>query len=132
MGNDTIANMITSIRNANLEKTKTVQIPATNITENIGRILLQEGFIQNFREHQENKNSFLTLTLKYQGRKKKPYITTLRRISKPGLRMYSNHKEIPRVLGGMGIVILSTSQGIMTDREAREKQVGGEILCYVW
>ena len=132
MGNDTIANMITSIRNANLEKTKTVQIPATNITKNIGKILLQEGFIQNFREHQENKNSFLTLTLKYQGRKKKPYITTLRRISKPGLRMYSNHKEIPRVLGGMGIVILSTSQGIMTDREAREKQVGGEILCYVW
>lgn len=132
MGNDTIANMITSIRNANLEKTKTVQIPTTTITKNIGRILLQEGFIQNFREHQENKNSFLTLTLKYQGRKKKPYITTLRRISKPGLRMYSNHKEIPRVLGGMGIVILSTSQGIMTDREAREKQVGGEILCYVW
>jgi small subunit ribosomal protein S8 len=132
MGNDTIANMITSIRNANLEKTKTVQIPTTNITKNIGRILLQEGFIQNFREHKENKNSFLTLTLKYQGRKKKPYITTLRRISKPGLRMYSNHKEIPRVLGGMGIVILSTSQGIMTDREAREKQVGGEILCYVW
>lgn len=132
MGNDTIANMITSIRNANLEKTKTVQIPTTNITKNIGRILVQEGFIQNFREHEENKNSFLTLTLKYQGRKKKPYITTLRRISKPGLRMYSNHKEIPRVLGGMGIVILSTSQGIMTDREAREKQVGGEILCYVW
>lgn len=132
MGNDTIANMITSIRNANLEKTKTVQLPATNITKNIGRILLQEGFIQNFREHQENKFFFLTLTLKYQGRKKKPYITTLRRISKPGLRIYSNHKEIPRVLGGMGIVILSTSKGIMTDREAREKQIGGEILCYVW
>jgi len=132
MGNDTIANMITSIRNANLEKTKTVQVPATNITKNIGRILLQEGFIQNFREHQENTNYFLIFTLKYQGRKKKPYITTLRRISKPGLRMYSNHKEIPRVLGGMGIVILSTSQGIMTDREARKKQVGGEILCYVW
>jgi len=132
MGNDTIANMITSVRNANLEKTKTVQIPATNITKNIGRILLQEGFIQNFREHQENKNYFLVFTLKYQGKKKKPYITTLRRISKPGLRIYSNHKEIPRVLGGMGIVILSTSQGIMTDREAREKQIGGEILCYVW
>lgn len=132
MGNDTIANMITSIRNANLKKTKTVQVPATNITKNIGRILLQEGFIQNFREHQENKNYFLVFTLKYQGRKKKPYITTLRRISKPGLRTYSNHKEIPRVLGGMGIVILSTSQGIMTDREAREKQIGGEILCYVW
>lgn len=132
MSNDTIANMITSIRNANLKKTKTVQVPATNITKNIGRILLQEGFIENFREHQENKNYFLVFTLKYQGRKKKPYITTLRRISKPGLRMYSNHKEIPRVLGGMGIVILSTSQGIMTDREARENQIGGEILCYVW
>nr|YP_009136216.1 ribosomal protein S8 [Orthotrichum obtusifolium]YP_009645906.1 ribosomal protein S8 [Stoneobryum bunyaense]YP_009645988.1 ribosomal protein S8 [Ulota bruchii]AKC99463.1 ribosomal protein S8 [Orthotrichum obtusifolium]QBX99068.1 ribosomal protein S8 [Stoneobryum bunyaense]QBX99150.1 ribosomal protein S8 [Ulota bruchii] len=132
MSNDTIANMITSIRNANLEKTKTVQVPATNITRNIGKILLQEGFIENFREHQENKNYFLIFTLKYQGRKKKPYITTLRRISKPGLRMYSNHKEIPKVLGGMGIVILSTSQGIMTDREAREKQIGGEILCYVW
>nr|AMD61970.1 ribosomal protein S8 [Tetraplodon fuegianus] len=132
MSNDTIANMITSIRNANLKKTKTVQVPATNITKNIGRILLQEGFIENFREHQENKNYFLVFTLKYQGRKKKPYITTLRRISKPGLRMYSNYKEIPRVLGGMGIVILSTSQGIMTDREARENQIGGEILCYVW
>nr|YP_009942309.1 ribosomal protein S8 [Haplocladium microphyllum]QOC71478.1 ribosomal protein S8 [Haplocladium microphyllum] len=132
MSNDTIANMITSIRNANLEKTKTVQVPATNITRNVGRILLQEGFIENFREHKENKFYFLVFTLKYQGRKKKPYITTLRRISKPGLRMYSNHKEIPKVLGGMGIVILSTSQGIMTDREAREKQIGGEILCYVW
>lgn len=132
MGNDTIANMITSIRNANLEKTKTVQIPTTNITKNIGRILLQEGFIQNFREHQENKNSFLVFTLKYQGKKKIPSITTLRRISKPGLRIYFNHKEIPKVLGGMGIVILSTSQGIMTDREARKKQIGGEILCYVW
>lgn len=132
MGNDTIANMITSIRNANLRKTKTVQVPATNISKNIGKILLQEGFIDNFREHQENKNYFLIFTLKYQGKKKKPYITTLRRISKPGLRIYSNHKEIPKVLGGMGIVILSTSQGIMTDREAREKQIGGEILCYVW
>lgn len=132
MVNDTIANMITSIRNANLEKTKTVQVPATNITKNIGRILLQEGFIQNLKKHQKNKNYFLIFILKYQGRQKKPYITTLRRISKPGLRMYSNHKEIPRVLGGMGIVILSTSQGIMTDREAREKQIGGEILCYVW
>lgn len=132
MGNDTIANMITSIRNANLRKTKTVQVPATNISKNIGKILLQEGFIDNFREHQENKNYFLIFTLKYQGKKKKPYITTLRRISKPGLRIYSNHKEIPKVLGGMGIVIPSTSQGIMTDREAREKKIGGEILCYVW
>ena len=119
MGNDTIANMITSIRNANLGKIKTVQI------------LLREGFIENFIYNQQNKN-ILMLNLKYQGKKKKSYITTLRRISKPGLRIYSNHKEIPKVLGGMGIVILSTSAGIMTDREAREKKIGGELLCYIW
>nr|YP_009667605.1 ribosomal protein S8 [Cheilolejeunea xanthocarpa]QCW58380.1 ribosomal protein S8 [Cheilolejeunea xanthocarpa] len=131
MGNDTIANMITSIRNANLGKIKTVQIPATNATKDIAKILLREGFIENFIYNQQNKN-ILMLNLKYQGKKKKSYITTLRRISKPGLRIYSNHKEIPKVLGGMGIVILSTSAGIMTDREAREKKIGGELLCYIW
>nr|AND48132.1 ribosomal protein S8 [Flatbergium novo-caledoniae] len=132
MGNDTIASMITSIRNANLGRTKVVQVPATSTTRNIGKILLREGFMESFREHQENKKSFLVFTLKYRGRKKKPHITTLRRISKPGLRVYSNHKEIPKVLGGIGIAILSTSQGIVTDREARKKKIGGEILCYVW
>nr|QWW92467.1 ribosomal protein S8 [Lopholejeunea zollingeri] len=131
MGNDTIANMITSIRNANLGKIKTVQIPATNTTKDIAKILLREGFIENFIYNQQNEN-ILMLNLKYQGKKKKSYITTLRRISKPGLRIYSNHKEIPKVLGGMGIVILSTSSGIMTDREAREKKIGGELLCYIW
>nr|QWW92143.1 ribosomal protein S8 [Spruceanthus planifolius] len=131
MGNDTIANMITSIRNANLGKIKTVQIPATNATKDIAKILLREGFIENFIYNQQNEN-ILMLNLKYQGKKKKSYITTLRRISKPGLRIYSNHKEIPKVLGGMGIVILSTSSGIMTDREAREKKIGGELLCYIW
>ena len=132
MGNDTIASMITSIRNANLRRTKVVQIPATNTTRDIGKILLREGFMESFREHQEDKNYFLVFTLKYRGKKKKPQITILRRISKPGLRIYSNHKEIPKVLGGIGIAILSTSQGIVTDREARQKQIGGEILCYVW
>lgn len=131
MGNDTIANMITSIRNANLGKIKTVQIPATNATKDIAKILLREGFIENFIYNQQNEN-ILMLNLKYQGKRKKSYITTLRRISKPGLRIYSNHKEIPKVLGGMGIVILSTSAGIMTDREAREKKIGGELLCYIW
>ncbi len=97
MSNDTIANMITSIRNANLEKTKTVQIPATNITRNVGRILLQEGFIENFREHKENKIYFLVFTLKYQGRKKKINITTLRHIIKSGLRMYSINKKIQKL-----------------------------------
>ena len=131
MGNDIIANMITSIRNANLSKIKTVQIPATNATRDIAKILLREGFIEDFIDNEQNAN-FLMLNLKYQGKKKKSYITTLRRISKPGLRIYSNHREIPKVLGGMGIVILSTSGGIMTDREAREKKIGGELLCYVW
>lgn len=129
MGNDTIANMITSIRNANLGKIKTVQVPATNTTRDIAKILLREGFIEDFVDNQKN---VLILNLKYRGKKKKAYITTLRRISKSGLRIYSNHKEIPKVLGGMGIVILSTSGGIMTDREARQKKIGGELLCYVW
>jgi small subunit ribosomal protein S8 len=129
MGNDTIANMITSIRNANLGKIKTVQVPATNTTRDIAKILLREGFIEDFVDNEKN---VLILNLKYQGKKKKAYITTLRRISKSGLRIYSNHKEIPKVLGGMGIVILSTSGGIMTDREARKKKIGGELLCYVW
>jgi small subunit ribosomal protein S8 len=129
MGNDTIASMITSIRNANLGKIKTVQVPATNTTRDIAKILLREGFIEDFVDNEKN---VLILNLKYQGKKKKAYITTLRRISKSGLRIYSNHKEIPKVLGGMGIVILSTSGGIMTDREARQKKIGGELLCYVW
>ena len=129
MGNDTIANMITSIRNANLGKIKTVQVPATNTTRDIAKILLREGFIEDFADTQKN---ILILNLKYRGRRKKAYITTLRRISKSGLRIYSNHREIPKVLGGMGIVILPTSGGIMTDREARQKKIGGELLCYVW
>ena len=132
MGNDTIANMITSIRNANLGKIKTVEIPATNTTRDIAKILLQEGFIEDFIDDRMNTKNVLVLNLRYRGKRKKSYITTLRRISKSGLRIYSNHKEIPKVLGGMGIVILSTSVGIMTDREARQKKIGGELLCYVW
>lgn len=132
MSNDTIACMITSLRNANMKKAITVQLPATNISRRIGKILLREGFINNLREHKDQNNNFLTLTLKYRGRRKEPYITSLRVISKPGLKIYSGHREIPKVLGGMGIVILSTPFGIMTDREAREKQVGGEVLCYIW
>jgi small subunit ribosomal protein S8 len=132
MGNDTLANMITCIRNANLRKTKTVEISATNTNRSIAKILLEEGFIEELRERQEETKRLLVLTLKYQGRKRKPYITAVKQISKPGLRVYSNHKDIPRVLGGMGIVILSTSQGIIIDREARNKQIGGEILCYIW
>jgi small subunit ribosomal protein S8 len=124
--------MISCIRNANLRKTKAVEILATNTNKSIAKILLEEGFIEEIRERQQDTKRVLVLTLRYNGRKRKPYITALKQISKPGLRIYSTHKDIPKVLGGMGIVILSTSQGIIIDREAREKQIGGEILCYVW
>ncbi|KAL5548943.1 hypothetical protein UlMin_004174 [Ulmus minor] len=125
MSKDTIANIITSIRNADMNKKKTVRIPSTNIIENIVKILLREGFIENMRKHQEDKNFFFW---------KGPYRNglNLKRISQPGLRIYSNYQRIPRILGGMGIVILSTSRGIMTDREARLEGIGGEILCYIW
>nr|YP_010294021.1 ribosomal protein S8 [Paepalanthus alpinus]ULQ67316.1 ribosomal protein S8 [Paepalanthus alpinus] len=134
MGRDTIADLITSIRNADMNKKKTVQIALTNLTENIVKILLQEGFIENVRKHQKNKKYFLVLTLPHKKMQKEIYRTrtVLKRISRPGLRIYSNYKRIPKILSGIGIVILSTSRGIMTDREARLERIGGEILCYIW
>nr|YP_010180662.1 ribosomal protein S8 [Maerua oblongifolia]QVD40081.1 ribosomal protein S8 [Maerua oblongifolia] len=134
MGRDTIANIITSIRNADMNRKATVRIASTNITENIVQILLREGFIENVRKHRENNQYFFILTLRHRRNKKEPYksIFNLKRISRPGLRIYSNSQRIPRILGGIGIVILSTSRGIMTDREARLKGIGGEILCYIW
>nr|UXO94222.1 ribosomal protein S8 [Smilax riparia] len=134
MGKDTIADIITSIRNADMDKKGTVRIASTNITitENIVKILLREGFIENVRKHQENNKSFLVLTLRHRRTRKEIYRTILKRISRPGLRIYSNYQGIPKILGGMGIVILSTSRGIMTDREARLEKIGGEILCYIW
>nr|YP_010573031.1 ribosomal protein S8 [Allium caesium]UZH92194.1 ribosomal protein S8 [Allium caesium] len=132
MGRDTIADIITSIRNANMSKNGTVRIVSTNITENIVKILLREGFIENVRKHQESNKNFLVSTLGHKRTRKGIYKTILKRISRPGLRIYSNYKKIPKILGGMGIVILSTSRGIMTDREARLEKIGGEILCYIW
>lgn len=132
MSQDTISTMITPIRNASTGRKTTVRIPATNTTRSIGRILLEEGFVRDVAEHKENHKDFMDVTLRYRGRKGKPYITALKRISKPGLRIYSDRRGLPKVLGGMGIVILSTSHGLMTDREARQKKIGGEILCYVW
>nr|YP_009590446.1 ribosomal protein S8 [Rhodiola rosea]QBM10526.1 ribosomal protein S8 [Rhodiola rosea] len=134
MGRDTIADIITSIRNADMNRKGTVRIASTNITENIVKILLREGFIQNVRKHRENQKYFFVLTLQHRRNSKGGYRTVLnlKRISRPGLRIYSNYQRIPRILGGMGIVILSTSQGIMTDREARLERIGGEILCYIW
>ena len=136
MSKDTIANILTSIRNADMNKKRTVRIPYTTITENIVKILLREGFIENMRKHQESKKYkyFLVLTLRHRRNRKGPYRTVLnlKRISRPGLRIYSNYQRIPRILGGMGIVILSTSRGIMTDKEARLEGIGGELLCYIW
>ena len=137
MVNDTISDMLTRIRNANLVKSQTVSIPFTKISQQICTILEKEGLIESFQsylptvsEGEEREN--LILRLKYKGPEKKPCITNLRRISKPGLRIYTNHKDIPKILGGMGIIILSTSQGLMTDREARVRGIGGEILCSIW
>nr|YP_009531885.1 ribosomal protein S8 [Lumnitzera littorea]AXZ71232.1 ribosomal protein S8 [Lumnitzera littorea] len=134
MGRDTISDIITSIRNADMNRKGTVRIASTNIIENIVKILLREGFIENVRKHQENNKYFLVLTLRHRRNRKGTYrtILNLKRISKPGLRIYCNYQRIPRILGGMGIVILSTSRGIITDREARLEGIGGEILCYIW
>nr|YP_009390428.1 ribosomal protein S8 [Anacardium occidentale]ARV86808.1 ribosomal protein S8 [Anacardium occidentale] len=134
MGKDTIADIITSIRNADMDRKGTVRIASTNITENIVKILLREGFLENVKKLVENNKSFLVLTLRHRRNRKRPYRTSfnLKRISRPGLRIYSNYQRIPRIFDGMGIVILSTSGGIMTDRAARLERIGGEILCYIW
>ena len=132
MVNDTISDMLTRLRNANLAKPQIVEVPSTKMTRNIAGILLEEGFIQSFEEVGENFNAQLLLSLKYKGKNRQPVITALRRISKPGLRVYANRKELPRVLGGLGIAVMSTSQGVMTDSKARHQGLGGEVLCYVW
>nr|YP_009724639.1 ribosomal protein S8 [Platylobium obtusangulum]QGQ61532.1 ribosomal protein S8 [Platylobium obtusangulum] len=134
MSKDTIADIITSIRNADMNKKGTVQIPFTNITENTVKILLREGFVENVRKHRESNKYFLVLTLRYRRNRKGSYktILNLKQISTPSLRIYLNYQRIPKILGGMGVVILSTSRGIMTDREARLERIGGEILCYIW
>ena len=132
MVNDTISDMLTRLRNANLAKHQIVEVPSTKMTRNIASILLEEGFIQSFEEIGENFNAQLLLSLKYKGKNRQPLITALRRVSKPGLRVYANRKELPRVLGGLGIAVMSTSQGVMTDSKARHQGLGGEVLCYIW
>nr|YP_009315394.1 Ribosomal protein S8 [Yamadaella caenomyce]SCW23849.1 Ribosomal protein S8 [Yamadaella caenomyce] len=132
MVSDTIADMLTRIRNANLAKHQLVQVPATKMTRNIVKVLHEEGFIEYFEETSEQLRSFLLISLKYKGTKRSAVITSLKRVSKPGLRVYANHKDIPKVLGGLGIAVISTSQGIMTDKQARHNGLGGEVLCYIW
>lgn len=132
MTTDTISDMLTRIRNANLAKHQIVQIPATNVTRSITDVLLAEGFIDSFEELDNGLRSSLLLSLKYTGIERKPFITNIERASKPGLRVYSNSKKMPRILGGFGTAIISTSQGLMTDKRARQVGVGGELLCYIW
>jgi small subunit ribosomal protein S8 len=130
--NDTIADMLTRIRNANMARHQTTEVPSTRMTRNIAQVLQEEGFIASFEETGEAPKKNLVLTLKYKGKTRKPIISKLKRVSRPGLRVYSTSKDLPRVLGGIGIAIISTSSGVMTDRQARTSGVGGEVLCYVW
>lgn len=136
MVNDTISDMLTRIRNATILKKSKVIVPLTKMTQQICQILEKEGFIESFQISSDSKN--LNIRLKYrskqfdQTKQKESCITNLKRLSKPGLRIYTNHREIPRILGGAGIVILSTPNGVITDREARSLGIGGELLCSIW
>ena len=132
MTNDTIADMLTRIRNANLAKHQIVQIPSTKITRNIAQVLFSEGLIESFEELKNGLKSSILVSLKYVGKERKPSIEKIQRISKQGLRVYSGSKKMPRILGGFGTAIVSTSKGLMTDQQARKEGVGGELLCYIW
>ena len=127
---DPIADMLTRIRNANQQRHEEVMIPASKLKVQLAEILKNEGFIKGYKVEGEGSIKNINITLKYRGNDR--VITDLKRISKPGLRVYAKVNEIPKVLNGLGIVILSTSQGLMTDKEARAKQVGGEVLAYIW
>jgi small subunit ribosomal protein S8 len=130
--NDTISDMLTRLRNASLAKHQTTNIPATRMTRSIAKVLVEEGFIAESEEEGEGINKVLKVTLKYKGKTRIPLFNKIKRVSRPGLRVYANTKELPRVMGGIGIAIISTSSGVMTDRDARKAGVGGEVLCYVW
>ena len=128
---DPIADMLTRIRNANQMRYKEVEVPASKIKLEIARILKEEGFIIDFKIKKNNIQNIIVLSLKY-GQNKERVITGLKRISKPGLRVYAKTEEVPRVLNGLGIAIVSTSNGIMTDKQARKESLGGEVLAYIW
>lgn len=128
---DPIADMLTRIRNANIVRHETVEIPASKLKKEIAEILKREGFIRDAEYVQDNKHGIIRLFLKY-GPNNERVISGLKRISKPGLRVYTKSQEVPRVLGGLGMAIISTSRGIMTDKEARQAKSGGEVICYVW
>lgn len=131
MNTDPIADMLTRIRNANLVSHETVEMPSSKLKVELAKLLKEEGYIVDYSVKQVEKFSFLTVVLKYD-EKRKPVITNLKRISKPGLRNYCKSKHLPKVFGGLGIAIVSTSKGLFTDRKARKENIGGEVLCYVW
>ena len=130
--NDPIADMLTRIRNAQIAKHDTVTIPASNAKKAIAKILLDEGYIKAYDKIDDGVQGQIKLTLKYVNGKQQPVIAGLRRISKPGLRVYASSEELPKVLGGLGVAIVSTSKGLMTDRKARQDKLGGEVLAYIW
>ena len=132
MRSDTISDMLTRIRNANLVKHQIVQIPATKMSLAIAEILKEEGFIEDFESYEESQKKYLLLSLKYIGKTRKPVICKIKRVSRPGLRVYSNSKKLPRILDDLGIAIISTSKGVMTNLKAKELGIGGEVLCYIW
>ena len=128
---DPIADMLTRIRNANVVKHETVDVPASNMKKELARILLEEGFIRGYDVIEDGKQGIIRIQLKY-GQTGERVISGLKRISKPGMRVYADKHEVPRVLNVLGISIISTSKGILTDRQARKENVGGEVICYVW
>ena len=132
MVNDTISDMLTRIRNAHMVKHQVVQISATKMSIAITKILKEEGFIQDFDNYTEDNKKYLIISLKYIGKTRTPVISKIERVSKPGLRIYSNSKKLPKVLDNLGIAIISTSKGVMTNLKAKELGIGGEVLCYIW
>ncbi len=132
MVNDTISDMLTRIRNANMVKHQIVQILSTKMSLAIAKILKEEGFIEDFESYSENNKNYLLISLKYIGKSRESVISKIERVSKPGLRVYKNAKQLPRVLDNLGIAIISTSKGVMTNLKAKELGIGGEVLCYIW
>ena len=132
MVTDTISDMLTRIRNANMVKHQIVQIPSTKMSKSIAGILKEEGFIENFELYTEKSFEYILISLKYKGNQREPVISTIERISKPGSRVYANSKTLPKVLNNLGIAIISTSKGVMTNFKAKELGIGGEVLCYIW
>ena len=129
---DTIADMLTRIRNANSAKHETVDIPASNMKKAIAQILVDEGYVKDYKVIEDGKQGVIRIALKYQGASRTPVLQGLRRVSKPGLRIYSSCEDMPRVMKGIGTAIVTTSKGVMTDKAARKLNVGGEVLAFIW